>query len=130
MSASVLAKSQPVSRHADESTRAKCVSTWRVPLLCRGVKSERSCGCNQFPVGLAVKPTWAAHADQIYYYAVRERRRRERERRGREGKSRRRRERERNWQERPFRNERCGLRHRKQFHLEGRASSRSIQRPT
>lgn len=46
----------------------------------RGVKSKRSCGCNQFPVGLAVKPTWAAHAGQIYYYAARERRRRTRAR--------------------------------------------------
>lgn len=62
----------------------------------RGVKSERSCGCNQFPVGLAVKPTWAAHAGQIYYYAARERRRRTRARRGRgEGKPRKERERER-----------------------------------
>lgn len=61
--------------------------------------SERDCGCNQFPVGLAVKPTWAAHAGQIYYHAVkRERRRRARARacarRGREGKS----TREREWQ--------------------------------
>lgn len=48
----------------------------------RDVKSERSCGCNQFPVGLAVKPTWAAHAGQIYYYAARERRRRTRTRWG------------------------------------------------
>lgn len=78
--------SQPVCWR---SARAKCVPTWRVPLPCRGVKLERSCGCNQFPVGLAVKPTWAAHADQIYYYVVRERRRREHERRSREGKSRR-----------------------------------------
>lgn len=64
----------PASRRA----RAKCVPTWRVPRLF--VKSDRSCGCNQFPVGLAVKPTWAAHAGQIYYYAARERRRRTRAR--------------------------------------------------
>lgn len=50
-----------------------------------GIKSERSCGCNQFPVGLAVKPTWAAHAGQIYYYAARERRRRTRARAGLRG---------------------------------------------
>jgi len=84
----------------------------------RGVKSERSCGCNQFPVGLAVKPTWAAHAGQTYYYAARERRRRTRARAGPRRGSRGR-ERVANG---PFRNERCGLRHRKQFHLEGRAS--------
>lgn len=58
----------------------------------RGAKPERSCGCNQFPVGLAVKPTWAAHAGQIYYYAARERRRRTRarataERAGRRGEA-------------------------------------------
>lgn len=125
MFASVLAESQPACWR---SARAKCVPTWRVPLLCRGVKLERSCGCNQFLVGLAVKPTWAAHADQIYYYVVRERRRREHERRSREGEV----EKERVTGKRePFRNERCGLRHRKQFHLEGRARApRSIQRPT
>lgn len=72
MFASVLTENQPASQPACWRTaRAKCV-----PIVCRGVKLERSCGCNQFPVGLAVKPTWAAHAGQIYYYVVRERRRR------------------------------------------------------
>jgi len=44
-------------------------SSLRVKFSVRGC-----CGWvgNQFPVGLAVKPTWAAHAGEIYCHAVRE----------------------------------------------------------